>query len=52
LNLRWSVCPYCSAPVLGGAQLQPTEATPAATGFRRAQRAEEVSEAPVGPAET
>ena len=53
LNLRWSVCPYCSAPVLGGAQLQPTEATPAATGFRRtAQRAEEVSEVPVGPAET
>ena len=52
LNLRWSVCPYCSAPVLGGAQLQPAEAAPAATGFRRAQRAEEVSEVPVGPAET
>ena len=55
LNLRWSVCPYCSAPVLGGAQLQqlqPTEATPAVTGLRRTQRAEEVSEAPVGPAET
>jgi len=49
LNLRWSVCPYCSTPVLGGVQLQATEANPALSGGlsrRTAQRAPEVSEAP------
>jgi RNA polymerase subunit RPABC4/transcription elongation factor Spt4 len=47
LNLRWGVCPYCSAPSLGGVQLpaqpQPSalpagDATVAAPALRRAQR--------------
>ena len=47
LNLRWGVCPYCSAPSLGGVQLpaQPQPAalpagdvTMAAPALRRAQR--------------
>jgi RNA polymerase subunit RPABC4/transcription elongation factor Spt4 len=47
LNLRWGVCPYCSAPSLGGVQLpaQPQQAalpagdvTMAAPALRRAQR--------------
>jgi len=47
LNLRWGVCPYCSAPSLGGVQLpaqpQPAalpagDATMAAPALRRAQR--------------
>jgi predicted amidophosphoribosyltransferase len=48
LNLRWGVCPYCSAPALGGVQVtqpQPTalpanEATMASPALRRAQRAQ------------
>jgi predicted amidophosphoribosyltransferase len=47
LSLSWSVCPYCSTPVLGGVQLQATEVNPAlGPGRRVAQRAPEVSEAP------
>jgi hypothetical protein len=54
LNLRWSVCPYCSTAVLGGVQVQATEAVPAVPavtgGFlRRAQRAPEVTETPPPP---
>lgn len=51
LNLRWSVCPYCSTPVLGGVQVQATEAVPAVSGgfLRRAQRAPEVTETPPPP---
>lgn len=57
LNLRWSVCPYCSTPVLGGVQVQATEAVPAVPavsgGFlRRAQRAPEVTETPPPPPPT
>ena len=47
LNLRWGVCPYCSAPSLGGVQLpaqpQPaalpaSDVTMATPALRRAQR--------------
>ncbi len=45
LNLRWSVCPYCGTAVLGGVQLQATEASSAVnTGRRMAQRAPDVNE--------
>lgn len=51
LNMRWSICPYCATPALGGVPVpaaQPTQAAPAVSGgfFRRAQRA------PEPPAET
>jgi len=47
LNLRWGVCPYCSAPALGGVQVtqpQPialpaNDVTMAVPALRRAQRA-------------
>jgi RNA polymerase subunit RPABC4/transcription elongation factor Spt4 len=46
LNMRWSICPYCSTPALGGMPVQaaqPTQATPAISGgfLRRAQRVSE-----------
>lgn len=46
LNMRWSICPYCATPALGGVPVQtaqPTQAAPAISGgfFRRAQRAPE-----------
>jgi hypothetical protein len=55
LNMRWSICPYCSTPALGGVTVpavQPAQAEPAVSGgfLRRAQRASEpLAETPPPP---